>query len=70
MRGCVANFVGSVWLFFFDSPLYFIGVEAMAKMFHPALFSDIDPDATLLTVTQNWLSVPLQGTFWTILPQQ
>lgn len=64
-----AGHVGGVWLFFFDSPLYFIGVEAMAKMFHPALFSDIDPDATLRTVTQDWLSVPLRGTFWTTLPQ-
>ncbi len=59
---------GGVWLFFFDSPLYFIGIEAMAKMFHPALFADVDPDETLRTVTSTWLSVPLKGVFWTKLP--
>lgn len=63
-----AGHTGGVWLFFFDSPLYFIGIEAMAKMFHPSLFTDIDPEATLNTVTSTWLSVPLKGTFWTELP--
>lgn len=63
-----AGQAGGVWLFFFDSPLYFVGIEAMAKMFHPALFRDVDPDATLGTLTRQWLSVPLQGTFWTALP--
>lgn len=55
---------GGIWLFFFDTPLYFIGVEEMAKMFHPTLFADVDPDATLHTLTHDYLSVPLQGTFW------
>lgn len=63
-----AGRTGGVWLFFFDSPLYFVGIEAMAKMFHPSLFADVDPDATLHTVISEWLSVPLQGTFWTALP--
>lgn len=60
--------VGGVWLFFFDSPLYLIGVEAMAKMLHPNLFEDLDPEETLHIVTSRWLSVPLEGTFWTTLP--
>jgi iron complex transport system substrate-binding protein len=65
-----AGHTGGVWLFFFDSPLYFVGIEAMAKMFHPALFADVHPEATLNTVTSKWLSVPLKGTFWTALPAQ
>lgn len=64
-----AGHAGGVWLFFFDSPLYFVGIEAMAKMFHPTLFADVNPDATLQTVKRQWLSVPLQGTFWTALPE-
>lgn len=59
--------VGGVWLFFFDSPLYLIGVEAMAKMLHPNLFADLDPEETLHIITSRWLSVPLKGTFWTTL---
>ncbi|OXM17743.1 hypothetical protein CBI35_23515 [Pantoea sp. AV62] len=43
---------GGVWLFFFDSPLYFIGVAAMAKMFHPALFAGL-----LTSVTLGWIDV-------------
>ncbi len=58
---------GGIWLFFFDSPLYFVGVEAMAKMFHPQTFADVDPDATLHTLTHDYLSVPLTGTFWSAL---
>ncbi|MCL2892018.1 ABC transporter substrate-binding protein [Brenneria tiliae] len=61
---------GGIWLFFFDNPLYFIGVEAMAKMFHPVQFADIDPNATLQTLTQSYLSIPLPGTFWSVLPSK
>ncbi|WP_397324891.1 ABC transporter substrate-binding protein [Pantoea agglomerans] len=68
LQAVAAGHAGGVWLFFFDSPLYFVGIEAMAKMFHPALFADVDPDATLHTVTSKWLSIPLKGTFWTALP--
>lgn len=62
-----AGRAGGIWLFFFDNPLYFVGVEAMAKMLHPAAFADVDPDATLRTLTQDYLSVPLSGTFWSPL---
>lgn len=55
---------GGVWLFFFDSPLWFVGVEALAKMFHPQLFADLNPQATLDSVNREYLALPLNGTFW------
>ncbi|MEJ2623559.1 MAG: ABC transporter substrate-binding protein [Pseudolabrys sp.] len=55
---------GGIWLFFFDNPLFFVGVEEMAKMLHPAEFSDIDPDRTMAELNQRFLAFPLEGTFW------
>ena len=57
-----------IWLFFFDSPLYFLGVEAMAKMLHPDQMQDIDPAQTLAQLNQQFLAFPLNGSFWTTLP--
>lgn len=61
---------GGIWLFFFDNPLFFIGVEEMAKMLHPQAFNDIDPAKTLQELNQHFLAFPLQGTFWTSLTPQ
>jgi iron complex transport system substrate-binding protein len=60
--------VAGIWLFFFDNPLFFVGVEEMAKMFHPEAFADVDPANTLEALNQQFLAFPLRGTFWT--PQQ
>lgn len=53
-----------IWLFFFDNPLFFVGVEEMAKMFHPSAFAELDPAKTLDEVNQRFLAFPLRGTFW------
>lgn len=53
-----------IWLFFFDVPMFFVGVEAMAKMLHPAAFADIDPDRTLARLNSEFLAFPIEGTFW------
>lgn len=57
--------VAGIWLFFFDNPLFFVGVEEMAKMFHPEAFADVDPANTLEALNQQFLAFPLRGTFWT-----
>ncbi|MEJ4044696.1 ABC transporter substrate-binding protein [Erwinia sp. SLM-02] len=59
-----------IWLFFFDNPLFFIGVEEMAKMLHPAAFADVDPAKTFDELNQRFLAFPLQGSFWTTLNGQ
>lgn len=53
-----------LWLFFFDTPLFFIGVEEMAKIFHPDSFKDLNPDQTLAEINEHYLAFPLSGTFW------
>ncbi|GAB3124151.1 ABC transporter substrate-binding protein [Novispirillum itersonii] len=56
---------GGVWLFFFDNPLFVVGIEGIAKMLHPAAFRDLDPDRTLAELNERFLPFPLRGTFWT-----
>lgn len=53
-----------IWLFFFDNPLFFVGVEAIATMLHPELFADVDPARTMETLNERFLPFDLSGTFW------
>ncbi|MGO3859363.1 ABC transporter substrate-binding protein [Neisseriaceae bacterium CLB008] len=53
-----------IWLFFFDTPLWFVGSEALAQMLHPDLFPANQADATMTELNQNFMAFPLQGTFW------
>jgi iron complex transport system substrate-binding protein len=46
-----------------NSPLDILTVEALAKWIHPALFSDIDLEATR-TALNGFLAVPLDGIYW------
>lgn len=64
LRSVRQNRAGGVWLFFFDNPLFFVGVEAMAKMLHPSVFSDIDANRTLAELNERFLAFPVEGTFW------
>ncbi|WP_319520669.1 ABC transporter substrate-binding protein [uncultured Martelella sp.] len=58
------NDAAGIWLFFFDNPLFFLGVEEMATLFHPDLFADVDPDETLAELNERFLPFDLEGTFW------
>lgn len=64
LRAVREHRAGGIWLFFFDNPLFFVGVEAMAKMFHPAEFADVDPDRTMAELNERFLAFPLEGSFW------
>jgi iron complex transport system substrate-binding protein len=54
----------AIWLFFFDIPLFVVGVEQMAKFFHPHELSDIDPNETLAELNNRFLPFKLDGTYW------
>lgn len=56
--------VHGIWHLFANVPMNFLAVEAFAKWFHPDLFRDIDPDASLRELNARFLSVPLEGTYW------
>lgn len=47
-----------------NSPLDILAIEVLAKWTHPQLFKDVDPQATLELINQQFLAVPYQGTFW------
>lgn len=53
-----------LWHLFNDTPTHIAAIEAMAKWFHPQLFADIDPQATLDEISRRFSAIPLQGTFW------
>ncbi len=56
--------VYAFWHLFYDSPLNIAAVDALAKWIHPELFKDVDPNATLKTINEKFLAVPLNGTYF------
>ncbi|KGJ05635.1 iron complex transport system substrate-binding protein [Paracoccus halophilus] len=53
-----------VWHMFNDSPVHIALIEYLAKTFHPDLFADIDPDATLAEIYARFSPVTVPGTWW------
>lgn len=54
----------ALWHHFVHSPFNVVAVQAMAKWFHPEVFADLDPAATLKTMTATFQPMELTGTFW------
>lgn len=50
-----------------NSPLDILAVQALAKWIHPALFANLNPDATLRELNEKFLAVPMDGPLWTEL---
>lgn len=61
--------IHGLWQLFNDTPVHVVAVELLAKWFHPELFADLDPAATLDEINTRYLSVPLEGAYWTSLGQ-
>jgi iron complex transport system substrate-binding protein len=61
--------VHGIWHLFSNAPFNVLAVEVLAKWFHPTLFADVDPDASLRELNARFLAVPLTGTYWTTLQQ-
>ena len=57
----------ALWHNFYNSPYNILALEALARWFHPALFADTDPAATLAEMNARFLAVPLDGTYWASL---
>lgn len=58
----------SLWHNFYLSPYHLLDVEMFAKVFYPQLFASLDPQKTLQQMYQQFLPIPLTGTYWTQLP--
>lgn len=59
--------VYGLWHIFNNNPANFLAVEVLAKWFHPELFADVDPQASLRELNEKFLPVPMQGTYWLAL---
>ncbi|GED23123.1 ABC transporter substrate-binding protein [Halomonas halmophila] len=54
----------AIWHQFYNSPYYFVAVQKMAKWFHPDLFTDLDPEATMQTLHERFLPVDYEPGYW------
>ncbi|TKW65015.1 MAG: hypothetical protein DI616_16715 [Paracoccus denitrificans] len=52
------------------SPLNILAVELFAKWAHPDLFADLDPQATLDQINEQFLTTPLEPPLWASLPEE
>lgn len=59
--------VYGLWHLFYASPFNILAAECIAKWTHPALFTDISPEASLTELNTKFLSVPMTGTYWIAL---
>ncbi|MCV6584006.1 MAG: ABC transporter substrate-binding protein [Marinibacterium sp.] len=54
----------SVYHQFYNSPYHFVAMQAFAKWLHPDLFADVDPDATMKQLHDEFLPIDYSGVFW------
>lgn len=57
----------SVYHQFYNSPYHFVAMQAFAKWFHPELFADLDPEATMVELHERFLPIDYSGVFWATL---
>lgn len=57
----------SVYHQFYNSPYHFVAMQAFAKWMHPDLFADLDPDATMRELHEQFLPIDHSGVFWATL---
>lgn len=58
----------SLWHNFYLSPYHLLDVEVFAKTLYPQLFASLDPQNTQQQMYQQFLPIPLTGTYWSQLP--
>lgn len=54
----------AIWHHFYNTPFHVAAIQELATWFHPELFADLDPEATLATLYERYQPVPLDGTYW------
>lgn len=58
-----------LWHHFYNTPMSVVAVQALAKWFHPEEFAGLDPRTTLETFFERFQPFPVDGVYWTGLPQ-
>ncbi|MBE0404909.1 ABC transporter substrate-binding protein [Halomonas citrativorans] len=57
----------AIWHQFYNSPYYFVAIQQLAKWLHPALFEDLDPEATLQELHDRFLPIDYEPGYWVSL---
>ncbi|SFR12482.1 ABC transporter substrate-binding protein [Poseidonocella sedimentorum] len=52
------------WHLFNDSPMHIALIEYLAQTFHPELFADLDPQATVAEMQARFSPIDVDGTWW------
>ncbi len=60
----------AIWHQFYNSPYQFVAIQQLAKWFHPALFADLDPNATFRELHERFLPVAFEPGYFVSLPDQ
>lgn len=68
LRAVEEGRAAGVWHLFNDTPSHIALIEYLAKAFHPQLFADVDPAATLAEIDARFAPVTVPGTWW-VAPQ-
>ncbi len=64
LRAVESGHADGVWHLFNDTPAHIALIEHLAKTFHPEIFADLDPQATLDEIDRRFLPVSVPGTWW------
>jgi iron complex transport system substrate-binding protein len=64
LRAVETGQAAGFWHLFNDSPVHIALIEYMAKAFHPDLFADLDPAATLNEIQTRFAPVSVPGSWW------
>lgn len=64
LRAVEEGRAAGVWHLFNDTPAHLALVEYLARTFHPELFPDIDPEATLAEIGRRFAPVTVPGHWW------
>ena len=59
--------VHAIWHQFYNSPYYFVAIQRLAKWFHPELFKDLNPEATMRELYEQFLPLSYQPGYWVSL---
>ena len=66
LRAVEDGHVAGVWHLFNDTPVHIALIEYLARTFHPDLFGDVDPAATLAEIETRFAPVSVPGTWWVV----
>jgi len=68
LRAVEEGRAAGVWHLFNDTPSHIALIEYLARTFHPDLFADVDPAATLAEIDARFSPLTVPGTWW-VAPQ-